>query len=123
MDIQWASVLIGFLSGALTGALVTYWRHWLARRRQTESLEFAKAQEAERIRRDDYARALGYHKSRESLRGCDLADQDLAGLYLAKADLQRANLGKADLSGSDLQAANLIGADLQETNLQGANLA
>ena len=92
MDIQWPLVIISFATGALSGALVTYFRHWLARRREAESREFAKGQEQERIRREHYARALAYGNTRESLRGCDLAEQDLAGVYLAKADLQRATL-------------------------------
>ncbi len=88
MDGEVLSVVVSFATGVLTGALVTYWRHWLAQRRETASRDFQSDQEAERVRRDHYSRALEYHKTRESLRGCDLAGQDLSGLYLAEADLQ-----------------------------------
>lgn len=53
MHVQWTSVVISFATGALTGALVTYFRHWLARRREEESREFAQSQERDRIRRED----------------------------------------------------------------------
>jgi hypothetical protein len=67
MDVQWTSMLLSFATGAFTGALVTYFRHWLARRREAERREFAQAQERARIRREHYSRALGYERTRESL--------------------------------------------------------
>jgi len=112
MDVQWTSVILSFATGALIGALVTYFRHWLARRREAESREFAQNQERDRIRREHCSRALAYERMRESLRGCRLSEQDLAVVCLAKAGLQRVNLSAADLSTSNLQQANLIGADL-----------
>jgi uncharacterized protein YjbI with pentapeptide repeats len=76
---------------------------------EAESKGFARPQERGRIRRE-HARALACQKTRESLRGCDLSQQDLAGVYLAKPDLRRANLRGDNSTKAGPAGAHLRGA-------------
>ena len=73
------------------------------------------------------ALALELVRSKEGLRGRDLAGADLTGANLAGLDLsgvflEQAALKGANLAGADLHKAVLTGADLTGADLTGANL-
>ncbi len=67
-------------------------------------------------------RASARLRSGATLRGRDLAGQDLRRTDLRDADLRGAVLIRADLRDLDLGRADLLGADLRDADLRGADL-